>query len=115
MFVLHSPLTKPVLRLIKAYNVALIVVISQNNIGTGPIFTGHITPVCMNSVSYTAFPSSLMLFFVEDIKVILLVSVMLKIVGHPDLNAAIYMLSSNLDGYTHIELVCRVKTCDDIQ
>ena len=37
MFVLHSPLTKPVLRLIKAYNVALIVVISQNNIGTGPI------------------------------------------------------------------------------
>ena len=31
MFVLHSPLTKPVLRLIKAYNVALIVVISQNN------------------------------------------------------------------------------------
>ena len=37
MFVLHSPLTKPVLRLIKANNVVSIVVISQNNIGTGPI------------------------------------------------------------------------------
>ncbi len=37
MFVLHSPLTKPVLRLIKANNVVLIVVINQNNIGTGPI------------------------------------------------------------------------------
>ena len=37
MFVLHSPLTKPVLRLIKANNVVLIVVISQNSIGTDPI------------------------------------------------------------------------------
>ena len=37
MFVLHSPLTKPVLRLIKANNVVLIVVISQSKIGTGSI------------------------------------------------------------------------------
>ena len=49
----------------------------------------HITRVYMNSVSYTAFPSSLMLFFVEYIKVIFFVSVMLKPVGHTYSNAAI--------------------------
>ena len=45
--------------------------------------------VYINSVSCTAFPSCLMLFFVEVIKVTFLVSVLLKHVGHPDSNAAI--------------------------
>ena len=46
-------------------------------------------PVYINSVSYTAFLSCLMLFFVEVITVTFLVSVMLKRVGHPYSNAVI--------------------------
>ena len=73
------------------------------------------TRVQINSVSYTGFPSSLMLFLVEIINATFLFGVLLKLVGHPDSNSAI-MFSFNLDRlFIRIEFVCHMKTCNDIQ
>ena len=59
-----------------------------------------------------------MFFFVEVINVTFLVSVMmLKRVGHPLAFRfkVCHLFSSNIDIFIHIDLVCRVNTCDDIQ
>ena len=72
------------------------------------------TRVYIDSVSYTGFPSSLMLFLVEIINATFLFGVLLKLVGHPDSNSAI-MFSFNLDRFIRIEFVCHMKTCNDIQ